>query len=100
MGIRSLLELILIDACGDQGSFVRNISAFSDGGHISPNQRLHLEAIVEMGHAAAHRNFQPSVDDLKTAMDIVEQVIAVIYIHPGRATELLSVVPKRKPKDL
>lgn len=96
MGIRALIEYIIIDKCGDHGNFTRNLEEFRSSGYVSPNQAKQIAAVIEMGHAATHRVFQPSVDDLKTSMDIVETIIADMYVHPERATKLASSIPTRK----
>src|SRR5262245_24487922 len=36
MGVRALLEFIMIDKVGDRGSIGENIKAFLDGGYVAP----------------------------------------------------------------
>lgn len=98
MGVRALLEHVMIDGVGDQGSFLANIEAFADAGHLSHTQRERLQTILEAGHASIHRDFKPSKEDLKTLLDISEGLIADVYIHPARTDKLKEKVPPRKPK--
>jgi hypothetical protein len=97
MGIRALLEQVMIDKVGDHGSFKKNLDAFEQGGFVSHNQRMVLEPVLEAGHATMHRAFKPSIMDLGHLMDITESIIESIYINGHRASELSKRVP-RKPK--
>ncbi|MEH6544581.1 MAG: DUF4145 domain-containing protein [Porticoccaceae bacterium] len=59
MGVRSLLEKIMIAKVGDKGSFAKNLNAFSSEGFVSGRQKESLEVILEAGHAAIHRKYKP-----------------------------------------
>jgi hypothetical protein len=98
MGIRSLLEHVMIFKVGDQGSFVAHLDAFQKGGYISLIQRDALRAILDAGDAATHRSFQPAMEDLNTALDVTEGVLAAIYDHSVRAITLADRVPPRPTK--
>lgn len=95
MGVRALIEHVMIDQVGDLGSFGRNLRAFHEAGHISNSQKDRLESILEVGHAAIHRDFKPAPEDLKTLLDITENMIADIYVHTERAKKLASRIPPR-----
>lgn len=96
MGIRALIESIMIEKIDDQGSFAENINAFMAAGHISKDQEGILKAALEVGHAVIHRSYSPSKDDLETCMDIVEGIVETLYIHPHKADKLSQKVPRRK----
>jgi len=98
MGIRALLEQIMINKIADHGTFARNLEIFHSQGYISLAQRDAISAILDVGHAAAHRGFKPSGEDLETALDIAEGLIAAIFIQPGSAEELADRVPARSRK--
>ena len=72
MGIRALLEQIMVSKVGDLGSFEKQLDAFEKGGYISFIQRDAMTATLEVGHAAMHRAHQPTEEDVKVALDIVE----------------------------
>jgi len=95
MGIRTLLEFIMIQKVGDNGSFTKNLDEFQNQGHISRGQKDILKTVLEAGHATIHRSYSPSEDDLSTCMDITESVIGTIYIHPHKANTLTKKIPKR-----
>ena len=46
MTVRAILEAVMIHRVGDRGGF-------------SANQRNTIEPVLEAGHAAIHRNFEP-----------------------------------------
>jgi uncharacterized protein DUF4145 len=98
MGIRAILEKVMIDNVGDHGSFQKNIEAFKDGGYISLIQFDYLKATLEAGHAVIHRGFTPKRDDLNTALDIMEGILATLYVHAEGAQELSERVPPRRSK--
>lgn len=98
MGIRALLEVIMIEKVGDTGSIGANVRKFFAAGFVSPNdQTLFNTFLMEAGHAAMHRGFVPDRQMLETLLDLTEGLIASIYVHPHRATALQGTIPPRKP---
>jgi hypothetical protein len=95
MGIRAILENVMVANVGDQGSFAANLDAFSKGGYISLVQRDAMADILDAGHAAMHRSYKPSVADLNTALDIAEGIVSAIYVHAEKAKSVASRVPAR-----
>jgi len=55
LGVRSLLEFVMVEKVGDNGSFVKNLEKFLDGGFISKIQLDALGPLIEAGHATTHR---------------------------------------------
>lgn len=96
MGIRALLEHLMVSGVGDKGTFGKNLDAFQNSGYLSGKQREIIEPILEAGHAAIHRGFEPSEDDVLTVVEIAESLVETIYIHPEKATKLGQRVPKRE----
>jgi hypothetical protein len=96
MGVRSLMEYVMIDSVGDQGTFGQNLSEFAKKGFISDKQRDILDVVLEAGHARTHRAYKPSDEDLATCIDIAENVLQTVYVHPEKAAELKKRVPKRR----
>ncbi len=95
MGIRALVECVMISKVTDRGTFVKNLTAFQDAGFISPKQHEVIHSVLEAGHATIHRSFYPSIDDLHTVVEIAENLIDMIYIQPIKAAKLKDNVPKR-----
>jgi hypothetical protein len=96
MGTRSLVEHIMVDKVGDHGCFSKTINSFCEEGYITSIQKDRLATVLDLGHASVHREFKPEPEDLRTALDIVESLIADIYVHPDRAKRLAERVPGRK----
>jgi hypothetical protein len=94
MGVRALLEHIMIECVGDKGSFGANMKAFEDAGFISRLQRDALRPVVETGHASTHRGFKPTEKDIDGMLDVLENVVESIYIS-GLRSRALAVPPKR-----
>ena len=99
MGIRSLLEQIMIGKVGDKGTFFNNLNAFSSEGFISVRQKENLTTILEAGHAVTHRNYRPQEGDVLTVLDITEHIIESLYLHPPKVSVLKNRVPPRKPRN-
>lgn len=95
MGIRSLLEQIMIAKVGDQRTFKANLAEFEAKGFVSPIQRQRLDTILETGHATIHRAFKPSEEDLVTLMDITESIVEIVYVHESKVAALRKRVPGR-----
>lgn len=95
MGIRALIEHIMIKKAGDQGSFSKNLESFAAQGFISLSQEDILNTVLEAGHATIHRSYSPTTEDLHTCMDITESIVESVYIHPEKANKLKEKIPKR-----
>lgn len=99
MGIRALLEKIMIDKVGDKGKFRCNLDAFQEAGFISESQRKVIEPVLEAGHATIHRGFRPNKEDVSLLMDITESVLVSIYINAYRAKGFEKKIPPRNKKE-
>lgn len=97
MGIRALLENLMIEKIGDQGTFAKNLQAFAIAGHVSRGQFELLESTLEIGHATMHRGFVPDDAALVACLDVSESVVQAIYVFPSVSESLRSVVPPRRP---
>jgi hypothetical protein len=95
MGIRALLEQIMRAKIGDNGSFPEKMQRLQDKGYISLIQRDAMRETIEVGHAAMHRAFAPSEQELNKALDIVEGIMAAIFDHSEAALTLAKRVPPR-----
>jgi hypothetical protein len=98
MGIRAVLEQLMIAKVGDRGSFGKNLSAFADAGYISTIQHDHLQKVLDAGHAVIHRKFSPELENLNTALDVMEDVFATIYVHSDNIQRMQ--VPERQTRRL
>jgi hypothetical protein len=97
MGIRALIEHIMIDKIGDKGSISANVRSFIESGYIgSTYAPLFQEQLIEYGHAAMHRGHFPKPSDIATLLDITEGLIATIYVHPHQAKGLKAPPARRR----
>jgi len=95
MGIRALLERLMIEHVEDQGSFGGNLDAFERAGYVGPRQKAIIEATLEVGHASIHRNYNPTLQDVTHVLDIAENIIQSIYVSAEQAKALKSRIPPR-----
>lgn len=99
MGIRAVVDVISVDLLGvDAGPFNVKLDGLAKVGHLSPSQHTALSAVVDAGHAAAHRGFVPTRDAAQAMLDALEVVLKTAYVLPGAAQSLQAVTPKRPPK--
>lgn len=95
MGVRALLEKVMISKTGDNGSFAANMAEFETLGFVSRVQRERLEVILEVGHAAIHRIFTPKTAEVITLIEIAEHVIESVYLHESKVKEVTKRVPPK-----
>jgi len=81
MGVRAVLEQVMIVKVGDQGTFGGNLKAFADAGYVSVVQYDTLKVILDAGHAVTHRGFSPKKEHLNAALDVMEGILAALYVH-------------------
>lgn len=96
MGVRALLEHVMIEAVKDRGSFKKNLDAFEADGHVSARQRQFLESTLEIGHATTHRGYTPSYTAIGVCLDVAENLLAALYVLPETTDGLQRQLPKRK----
>ena len=95
MGIRAILENVMIAKVGDLGTFAAKLDAFQKAGFISVIGHDSMRAVLDVGDAAIHRLHAPSEEDLNIAMDVLEGVLAPIYSHMDASERLAARTPKR-----
>lgn len=99
MGIRAALENLMVQKVGDQYSFKANIDALQKADYLSVRQAGVLDSILEAGHAAIHRQWVPTTDDIVTLLEITNNLIESVYLHEDRVRALENNVPKRPRPD-
>lgn len=98
MGIRALLESIMIEQVGDTGQIGANVDRFLAEGHVAKkNEEIFRYQLIEVGHAAMHRKHVPTKEDITILLDITESLIASIYVHPNKAKKM-TAIPARDRK--
>jgi len=72
MGIRAVVDVVILEKVGDVGTFREKLTALGEKGFVGRQQGEFLEAVLDAGSAAAHRGHAASAQELDFAMDIVE----------------------------
>ena len=95
MGTRAVLEGVIIEKCGDQGTFSKNIGKFIDNGFLAPSNRDAVMAALDVGSAAIHRAYKPDLQAIVDVFEIVESVVHSVYIVPMSGARRNKHTPKR-----
>lgn len=95
MGARTMIDMLMTDVVKDIGGFQAKLDALVTHDFITKRQRNTLEVALDAGSAAVHRGHKPSIHDLNLVMDIVEGILAQIYVHPDAGKRLQGSTPPR-----
>lgn len=95
MGIRAVIDTVLVDLVGDVGGFERKLNQMVAKGLLTEMSRPHMLAAIEAGNAAAHRGHIPDRVDVLTLLKICENLLYERLIMPGQALRLRSNTPAR-----
>lgn len=95
MGIRAIIEKMMIDKVSDQGTFKANLDELQKQGYVSLKQKESLEVIVDAGHATTHRDYCPTNNELMNILDICESIIETLYVHEIQTKKLSKKIPPR-----
>lgn len=95
MGLRTLIDLVIVEHVGDKGTFKDKLAAFEKEGLVSPQQREQIETVLEAGNAASHRAYFPNKNDLQTCVDVIKHMMHGVYALHHRTKQLSNNTPKR-----
>jgi hypothetical protein len=95
MGARTLLDLYMVEKVGDVGPFEKKLQKLVDGNFISSTSKALLEVALEYGHAAIHRNYQPTQQEMNDVLDIIENLLQTEALS-DKTKDLKKNVPKHK----
>lgn len=99
IGVRAVIEVVMIEKVGDNGSIGANVKKFLDEGFVAKFwEPLFKDVMIEAGHAAMHRNYDPDESDLLVLMDMMESLLETIYVHPAKAKKLGEKLPPRRQR--
>lgn len=98
MGARAVIDLAVARMLGaDPDNFTAGMNELVAAKRLSDEERALIDAAFDAGSAAMHRGHQPEVDDVNTAIDIVERVVHAEVLKK-KAKALADATPKRKPR--
>jgi hypothetical protein len=98
MGLRTVLDMLIVDQVDDVGSFAQKLEKLQATGVISEKNRKVLEAALDAGHAAAHRGWTPKLAHVHSVIDIVENLLQSVYLLDKVAAEIKQSTPPRYPE--
>lgn len=94
-GIRTLLDIYIVNKVGDVGTFKQKIERLVSDGIITSSKATVLEAAIEAGNASAHRGYKPDQETLFQILDIVENLLQSEVVDRA-ADEIKQKTPTRK----
>ena len=95
IGLRTLLETIMVEKIGDSGGFNKKVESFTNAGYVTQKMAEALSHVLDAGNASAHRAYFPSREDLVTCVDLVKHLIHGIYILRPQVEKIANNTPKR-----
>ncbi len=96
MGVRTAFDVLFVELLdGDVGSFEQKVSMLTAKNLISPSERQHVLAALDVGSASAHRGHMPDKEDLETILAVCERLLHAHYILPSATQRLRANTPRR-----
>lgn len=95
IGLRTLLEIIMVEKIGDIGTFAKKVERFTEQGYVTSEMSETLSHVLDAGNASAHRAYFPSREDLITCVELVKHLMHGIYILKPRVKKVADNTPKR-----
>lgn len=96
MGARTTVDMYMSHTVGDTGGFAQRLAKLVADGHLSKLDSDTLNAVLEAGHAAAHRGYQPTSKEMGHVMDIVENLIQKLALTKSAAALAKRTPPRKK----
>ena len=95
IGLRTLLETIMVEKIGDIGGFAKKVKRFTEEGYVTPKMTEALSHVLDAGSASAHRAYFPSRENLITCVELVKHLMHGIYILRPSIEKVADNTPKR-----
>lgn len=94
-GIRTLLDIYIVEKIGDAGNFKQKINKLVENNIITHTKGRVLETTIDAGNASAHRGYKPDQKTLFQVLDIVENLLESEIVDRS-ANEIKEKTPQRK----
>jgi hypothetical protein len=95
IGLRTLLETIIVEKVGDEGGFRAKVERFQKGGYVTSKSAEALSHVLDAGNASAHRAYFPNKEDLVICVEVVKHLMHGIYILHPQVERVAENTPKR-----
>lgn len=92
IGLRACIEAVCNHLEISGTNLQKRIDSLFKAGHVSNGDKKRLHAIRFLGNDAAHEIKQPSVADIRVALEIVEHLLNAVFILESRAKGLETTV--------
>lgn len=97
MAIRAVVDTIVSITLKDSTSpFKTRLERYQQEGHIAKNDVETLEVVIEVGHAATHRNWTPKMEIVESALIVLENLLQKICHREEILQATKSIPPKQK----
>jgi hypothetical protein len=94
MGIRAVIDVVADDLLKSaEWGFGEKLIALHEDEHLTADQLQTIKAVVEVGHAAAHRAHVPSDRDVQLMQEALDHVLCSAYGLQNAQQELASRTP-------
>jgi hypothetical protein len=95
MGVRAMLDRVITKAVGDKGPFFKRLKSYVEHGRLGLRTEDAINAVFNVGSAAAHRAFRPSQEQIIDAIDALEHILHEAYVLPQRTLRLEDGTPPK-----
>ncbi len=95
LGTRAVIDDVILDEVGDQGTFQNKLASLIEKELISRREVEQIKAALEPGHAAMHRGAEPSDNVMEMVIDIVESLVRNAYVLPNYPRLIMKDTPRR-----
>ncbi|AZC94217.1 DUF4145 domain-containing protein [Pseudomonas chlororaphis] len=92
IGLRACIEAVCNHLEISGNNLQRRIDSLFKAGHVSNGDKKRLHAIRFLGNDAAHEIKQPSITDIRVALEIVEHLLNAVFILESKAKGLETTV--------
>ncbi|MDN4592028.1 hypothetical protein DBA29_26445 [Xenophilus aerolatus] len=99
LGVRGLIESVMVHQLEDRGSFRSNLQALFDAGHLSARDKDRMLKIIDVGSAVTHRAHTPTEAEVIAMVTVAENLVMSVYITDGLANTAHKRVPPRPARD-
>lgn len=95
IGLRTLLETIMVEKIGDSNTFKEKVRLFTKEGYVTPKMAEALSHVLDAGNASAHRAYFPCKEDLTACVELVKHLMQGIYILRPSVDKVAENTPNR-----
>ena len=97
MGLRAVIDVFIVRKLEDSPHFEEGLKELVSQNYITTRSKEIIEAAVNAGHASAHRNHNPTSEQLNAVIAIVENLIQFDLLTESADT-LRKTTPPRPPR--